>query len=65
MFGEESIVDITFDWITRILYLAVKDNGVFSIWSLPIDNPVFDLIYTAEVLSNNSVVSTAVAPFKG
>ncbi|XP_065906520.1 proto-oncogene tyrosine-protein kinase ROS-like isoform X3 [Dysidea avara] len=65
MIGEDNVVDITFNWVTRVLYLAVNDNGTFSIWSLPIDNSVFDVVYTVGSLSNDSVVSITIAPFTG
>ena len=65
MVGEDNVVDITFNWVTRLLYLVVNDNGTFSIWSLPIDNPVFDVVYTVGSLSNDSVVSITIAPFTG
>jgi len=65
MTAEGSVVDITYDWFTRVLYLAVNDSGALSILRLPIDNPVVDDMYTVGMLVNGSVVSIAVAPFTG
>jgi len=65
MVEEGSIVDITFDWVTRVLYLAVNESGEFSIRSLPIDNPVLEAVYSMGTLSADSVVSITIAPFTG
>ena len=42
-----------------------SSSRILKFWGLPIDNPVFDLVYTSKMLSNDSVISTAVAPFTG
>ena len=42
-----------------------SSSRILNFWGLPIDNPVFDLVYTSKMLSNDSVISTAVAPFTG
>ena len=65
MTAEGSVVDITYDWFTRVLYLAVNDSGALSILRLPIDNPVVDDMYTVGMLANGSVVSIAIVPFTG
>ena len=65
MVEEGRLVDITFDWVTRVLYLAVNESGEFRIQSLPIDNPVLEAVYRMGTLSDDSVVSITVAPFTG
>ena len=67
------ILDVTYNWVTRVLYVSVatimeereSSSRILKFWRLPIDNPVFDLVYTSKMLSNDSVISTAVAPFAG
>ena len=64
------ILDITYDWITRVLYLSVSmvmietsnSDRYLTIWSLPVDNPVFKIVYSSNVLFNDSKIVTTVAP---
>ena len=67
------VLGVTYDWITRVLYISVAtlmvetDNSsrTLNFWRLPIDNPVFEPVYTSGVLFNDSVISMTVVPFRG
>ena len=67
------IVDITYNWVTRVLYISVatlmveanNNSRALNFWRLPIDNPAFELVRPTIVLHNDSVISTTIAPFRG
>ena len=64
------IVEMTYDWITRVLYLTASmvmvessdTSGILTIWSLPLDNPVFEMVYKGDVLSTDTKVVMTIAP---
>ena len=64
------ILEMTYDWITRVLYLSVStvmvestNNSRFlTIWSLPVDNPVFRMIHRGNVLSDDTKIVMTIAP---
>ena len=66
------ILEITYDWITRVLYLAVStvmvestnNTRFLTIWSLPVDNPVFRMIPMDKrnVLSDDTKIVMTIAP---
>ena len=64
------ILEMTYDWITRVLYLSVStvmvestNNSRFlTIWSLPVDNPVFRMIHGGNVLSDDTKIVMTIAP---
>ena len=67
------VLDVTYNWVTRVLIVSVatlmvetdKTSRILNFWILPIDNPEFNAVYSTVVLSNNSVISTTVVPFRG
>ena len=64
--GVDDVVSITYDWITRVLYFATSnETQTLTIWSLPLDNPLFELVHAEDVVSNGSNVFMTVAPFTG
>ena len=64
--GVDDVISVTYDWITRVLYFATSDETqTLNIWSLPLDNPLFQSVYTGDVISSDSNVFMTVAPFTG
>ena len=63
--GMDDIRSITYDWIARVLYFAMSDaNQTLNIWSLPVDNPLFQFVHNATVLSSNdSGITMTTVPF--
>ena len=67
------VLDVTYNWVTRVLVVSVAtlmvetDNTsrILNFWILPIDNPEFNAVYSTVVLSDNTVISTTIAPFTG
>ena len=67
------ILEMTYNWITRVLYLSVSmviventnsnSSRFFTIWSLPVDNPVFRMIYTGNnTLSDDTKIVMTISP---
>ena len=64
------VLAITYDWITRVFYLSVSmvmmessnSERVLTIWSLPLDNPVFKIKYSGNILSKDTKIVMTVAP---
>ena len=64
--GVDDVMSIAYDWITRVLYFATSDEfQTLTIWSLPLDNPLFQSINTRIDLSNDSYIFMTIAPFTG
>ena len=64
--GAGDVMSIAYDWITRVLYFAMSDqNQALKVWSLPLDNPVFESIDTGVILLNDATVFMTIAPFAG
>lgn len=64
--GVDDVISIVYDWITRVLYFVMSDSSqILSLWSLPLDNPVFESVYTEVVFSNDSNIFMTIAPFTG
>lgn len=62
--GVDDVMSIAYDWVARVLYFVVTDeNQMLNIWSLPLDNPLFEVVYSGLVLSNDSNIFMTIAPF--
>ena len=70
------ILEMTYDWITRVLYLSVSmvmventnsnSSRFLTIWSLPVDNPVFRMIYKGNnTLSDDTKIVMTISPRTG
>ena len=64
--GIDNVMEITFDWITRTLYFATSNaTQNLMIWSLPLDNPLFEPVCTVDITLNDSKIFMTVSPFTG
>ena len=64
--GVGDVMSIAYDWITRVLYFATSnETQMITIWSLPLDNPLFEPVHAGDIVSNDSNIFMTIAPFTG